>query len=71
MRLTTKIEKECEIVNLDDIQGAGTHWVYYRNLENDLVEYFDPFGLIKPHEIYHYLLSSEEKNNSLSGRTTK
>ena len=31
---------------------------FYRNLEKDLVEYFDPFGLIMPHEVYHYLLTS-------------
>ena len=55
------IEKECGIVNLDDIQGPGTHWVCYRNLENDLVEHVDPFGLIMPHEIYHYLITSGKK----------
>ena len=55
------IEKECGIVNLDDIQGPGTLWVCYRNLENDLVEYVDPFGLIMPHEIYHYLITSGKK----------
>ena len=56
--LPPKIKKECGIINLDDIQGAGTHWVFYRYLEKDLVEYFDPFGLIMPHEVYHYLLTS-------------
>lgn len=59
--LPEKIGKECGIINLDDIQGAATHWVCYRNLEKDLVEYFDPFGLIMPHEIYHYLITSEKK----------
>ena len=33
---------ECGIINLDDIEGSGTHWVCYRNLEKNLVEYFDP-----------------------------
>ena len=26
-----------------------------------IVEYFDPFALIMPHEIYHYLIASEKK----------
>ena len=43
-----KIGKECGIVNLDDNQGPGTHWVCYRNIDS-FVEYFDPFGLIMPH----------------------
>ena len=30
--LPNKIKKECGIINLDDIQGPGTHWVCYRNL---------------------------------------
>ena len=50
--LPQNIRKECGIINLDDIQGAGTHWVCYRNLDSVLgkpvVEYFDPFGLIMP-----------------------
>ena len=58
--LPKKIKKEYGIVNLDDNQGPGTHWVCYRNLDS-FVEYFDPFGLIMPHEIYHYLLSSRKK----------
>ena len=29
--LPHKIKKECGIINLDDIQGPGTHWVCYRN----------------------------------------
>ena len=46
--LPKKIGKECGIVNLDDNQGPGTHWVCYRNIDS-FVEYFDPFGLIMPH----------------------
>ena len=33
-RLPNKIKKECGIINLDDIQGPGTHWVCYRNLDS-------------------------------------
>ena len=57
-QLPKKIRKECEIINLDDIQGPGTHWVCYRNLDSVLgkpvVEYFDPFGLIMPNEALKY-----------------
>ena len=58
--------KECGIINLDDIKGQGTHWVCYRNLEKNLVEYFDPFGLIMPHEIRVYLLTAGKKSNLFS-----
>ena len=58
------LKKECGIINLDDIEGEGTHWVCYRNLEKSLVEYFDPFGLIMPYEIHDYLLTSGKKNYS-------
>ena len=54
-------KKECGIINLDDIEGQGTHWVVYRNLEKNLVEYFDPFGLIMPYEIRDCLLTSGKK----------
>ena len=59
----TILKKECGIINLDDIVGQGTHWVCYRNLEKNLVEYFDPFGLIMPYEIRDYLLTSGKKKN--------
>ena len=55
--LPKKIRKECGIINLDDIQGAGTHWVCYRNI-NSVVEYFDPFGLIMPNEAMKYFNTS-------------
>ena len=54
-------KKECGIINLADIKGQGTHRVCYRNLEKNLVEYFDPFGLIMPYEIHDYLLTSGKK----------
>ena len=63
-----KIGKWSGVVNLDDIQGSGTHNEFViENLENDLAEYSDPFGLIMPLDIYHYLISSERKDNLLSG----
>ena len=61
-RLPDRIrKKECGIINLDSIEGQGTHWVCYRNIDKQMVEYFDPFGLIMPHEIYHYLAKSGKK----------
>ena len=61
-RLPDRIrKKECGIINLDSIEGQGTHWVCYRNIDKQMVEYFDPFGLIMPHEVYHYLAKSRKK----------
>ena len=61
-RLPDQIKKnECGIINLDSIEGQGTHWVCYRNIDKQMVEYFDPFGLIMPHEVYHYLAKSGKK----------
>lgn len=38
---------ECGIVNLDDDNGPGTHWVAYFK-DKDKVKYFDSFGDLKP-----------------------
>ena len=54
------ITKECGIINLDDIQGPGTHWVCYRNLDN-VVEYFDPFSLIMPNEALKYFRTARKQ----------
>ena len=56
-RLPNKIKKECGIINLDDMQGPGTHWVCYRNLDS-VIEYFDPFGLIMSSEALKYFNTS-------------
>ena len=56
-QLPQKIQKEIGIINLDDMQGPGTHWVCYRNVDS-VVEYFDPFGLIMPNEALKYFRSS-------------
>ena len=58
--LPKKIRKECGIINLDDMTGPGTHWVCYRNIDN-LVEYFDPFGLIMPNEALQYFNTSGKR----------
>ena len=60
--LPNKIKRlETGIVNLDDSIGKGTHWVVYRNIDNNLCEYFDPFGLIMPSEVQAYLQTSGDK----------
>ena len=58
--LPKKIRKECGIINLHDMTGPGTHWVCYRNIDN-VVEYFDPFGLIMPNEALTYFNTSEKR----------
>ena len=59
-RLPKKIRKECGIINLDDMTGPGTHWVCYRNI-NNVVEYFDSFGLIMPNEALTYFRTSGKR----------
>ena len=47
-------ETECAIVNLDDSNGCGTHWVcYWRGGKESF--YSDSFGLDPPHELFDYL----------------
>ena len=58
--LPNKIKKECGIINLDDFEGPGTHWVCYRNIDS-VVEYFDPFGLIMPNEALKYINTRNER----------
>jgi len=38
---------ESAIVNLDTENDAGTHWVAYKKIENQ-VEYYDSFGNLPP-----------------------
>lgn len=38
---------ESAIVNLDDRDGPGTHWVAYRKTDGNVV-YFDSFGNLRP-----------------------
>lgn len=38
---------ESGIVNLDDVDGPGTHWVAYAK-RGDRVVYFDSFGNLRP-----------------------
>ena len=46
---------ESGIVNLDDVDGPGTHWVAYAK-RGDRAAYFDSFGNLRPpKEIVRYL----------------
>lgn len=38
---------ESAIVNLDDKEGPGTHWVAYKKKNNQVI-YFDSFGNLQP-----------------------
>lgn len=45
---------ECGIVNLDNSDGDGTHWVAYAKL-NNYCEYYNSYGDLKPPlEIVNY-----------------
>ena len=45
--LKEKIKRGYHVINLNDKVGAGTHWVRV-NVKDDVVEYFDSFGLDCP-----------------------
>lgn len=52
-------QKECGIINLDDVDGPGTHWVAYHK-NNNITYYFDSFGNLRPpQEFIKYLGSSK------------
>lgn len=45
------------IVNLDDNDGGGSHWVAYKR-HNGVIKYFDSYGDLRPPiEVENYLLS--------------
>ena len=51
-------KEECGIINLDDFSGPGTHWVCWRNMDENVCEYFDSFGLSMTAEVEEYLIKS-------------
>lgn len=56
--------RESAIINLDDKDGPGTHWVAYRKRGDDVV-YFDSFGDLQPPiELMLYLGVEEVKYSS-------
>lgn len=43
----TILLNECAIVNLDNSNGFGTHWVAYAKIKYEIY-YFDSFGCLPP-----------------------
>ena len=41
------LKYESAIVNLDDKDGPGTHWVAYKKMNNQVI-HFDSFGNLQP-----------------------
>lgn len=55
------LKQECAVINLDSMEGSGTHWVAYYK-QNNTVYYFDSFGNLRPPvELVKYLGGSESK----------
>ena len=52
-------KNECAILNLDDKNGAGTHWTCWFKRGNTRI-YFDSYGVITPIELQTYLKRSNE-----------
>lgn len=51
-------KNECGVINLDNKNGDGTHWVCYHK-KNKECYYFDSFGnLPPPQEFVHYIGSN-------------
>ena len=44
------IPDQCFIIDLDDTNGPGTHWVAVK-ITTDFVNYFDSFGMQPPQEL--------------------
>ena len=62
---TGVLERECGVVNLDNSQGKGTHWVcYYKNQDQRI--YFDSFGQVTPIEIQTYLKTKHEISQNIA-----
>lgn len=59
-------KKECGIINLDGMEGPGTHWVAYKTNGRKSI-YFDSFGnLPPPQELVRYLSGSIIEYNYIS-----
>ena len=66
-------KKGYHIINMDDRQGPGTHWVVM-NIQTNIIEYFDSFGLNCPMEVVYlsnnlrlnYIYNSTQYQNLFS-----
>lgn len=62
------LKNEMAIVNLDNSDGSGTHWVCYSKRGN-IVKYFDSFGNLRPPiELTDYL--SGGRRDGLTARVS-
>lgn len=62
-------ENESGIINLDDTNGPGTHWVAYAKRGNHAI-YFDSFGNLRPPmELVRYLNVMKLEYNRSSYQT--
>jgi len=61
--LPTKIgPSECGIINLENSDSGGSHWVaYYNSPTYSIVEYFDSFGVMPPRLVEKYLATSNKR----------
>lgn len=53
------MKNECAIVNLDDSDGPGTHWVAYCKMKSNIF-YFDSFGDLQPPKEFIRYLGSDD-----------
>lgn len=59
-------KQEASIINLDDSDGPGTHWVCFRK-NGQYVDYFDSYGNLQPPlEVQCYLAGNFLSFNSAS-----
>ena len=56
-----RLKNKFYIVNLDDYEGPGTHWIAIFNVYRDEIIYFDSFGVDPPEEILKKLLDVHKK----------
>ena len=56
---------ECGVMNFNNHEQLGSHWVCYMRTNQDNRIYFDSFGQITPLELQKYLKTEKEfKNNT-------
>ena len=68
------LEIKCGILNLDSIDGPGTHWTCWFK-KNNICYYFDSFGFVSPKEfdtyikcdIYSSTYNIQKKNDIICG----
>ena len=63
--LPNKIKKEAYVINLDEYENTGTHWIALFVKTNEVI-YFDSFGVEHiPKEINKCMRSKEQRSKEL------